>query len=144
MIVGFIGIGTLGWPMAANVFRAGHDLVVYDSAAGRAEHFNAEVGGRAAVTLADLAGAEFIVTSLPNGDVVRDVYMAGGLAALLAPGTVLIDMSSADPSGTAMLASELAAMDLVLIDGHDAAASHRAQPLLSVLGKQLFEIGTRQ
>jgi 3-hydroxyisobutyrate dehydrogenase-like beta-hydroxyacid dehydrogenase len=43
-----------------------------------------------------------------------------------------------------MLASELAAMDLVLIDGHDAAASQRAQPLLSVLGKQLFEIGTRQ
>ena len=144
MIVGFIGIGTLGWPMAANVFRAGHDLVVHDSAAGRAEDFNAEVGGRAAVTLADLAEAEFIITLLPNGQVVRDVYMAGGLAALLAPGTVLIDMSGADSGATATLAGELAAMGLVLIDGHDAAAGQRAQPLLSDLGKQLFEVGTRQ
>ena len=45
MKVGFVGIGTMGWPMAANVLKAGHDLTVFDLAAGRAAHFVAEHGG---------------------------------------------------------------------------------------------------
>ena len=161
MIVGFIGIGAMGWPMAANVFRAGHDLVVYDNAPGRAEHFTAEVGGRAAGSLAELSAAEFIVTMLPQGVAVRDVYATGGLAALLSPGTVLIDMGSGDAGDTRALGADLATKGLVLLDapvtgavaqaasatlavligGDDTAAIARAKPLLSTMGNTLSDMG---
>jgi 3-hydroxyisobutyrate dehydrogenase len=105
MKVGFVGIGTMGWPMAANVLRGGHDLVVFDLAAGRAAHFVAEHGGgRAAETLADLAGVDAVVTMLPTGQIVREVLLGadgkGGLAQHLGRGCLVIDMSSSAPEGT--------------------------------------------
>jgi len=51
--VGFVGVGDMGWPMAANVVKAGFDVAVCDAAAGRAAAFAHEVGGRAASGDAD-------------------------------------------------------------------------------------------
>jgi 3-hydroxyisobutyrate dehydrogenase len=161
MTVAFIGIGNMGWPMAANVRKAGHDLIVFDATPGLAARFAAEHQCQAAESLAELAAASFLVTMLPNGQVVRDVYLRDGLAARLARGAILIDMSSADPSGTRQLGAKLAESGLVLIDapvsgavprattgtlaimmgGDDPAAIARAKPLLAVMGDRLFETG---
>jgi len=164
MRVGFIGIGNMGTPMAANLVRGGHDVTAYDSNVERASSFAAEHGCRAARSLADLANAELVITMLPDGHVVRRVLLEteGGLASSLAPGTIVIDMSSSDPVGTRALGPALAAHGVVLIDapvsgavprartatlaimigGDDKAAVARAKPLLSCMGDRLFETGT--
>ena len=105
MRVGFIGIGNMGWPMAANLARAGHELIVHDNRRELSTRFAAEHHCAAALETADLAAAELVITMLPDGQVVRDVYLgkAQGLAALLRPGTIAVDMSSSDPSGTRQL-----------------------------------------
>ena len=58
MKVGFIGIGAMGGPMVANVAKAGHDVIIYDTDTGRAAKLAAEIGATSAAKLADLADAE--------------------------------------------------------------------------------------
>ena len=70
--VGFIGVGTMGAPMAANLVRKGFDVTLHDSAAGRAGQVARELGCAAAGSLADLAGCAFVVTMLPDGKVVQE------------------------------------------------------------------------
>ena len=161
MTVAFIGIGTMGWPMAANVKKAGHDLIVYDSVPGRAAKFAAEHGCRAAASLAELGDAAFVVTMLPTGKDVRGVYLDAGLAAALKSGAIAIDMTSADPTATRELGAELARRGIVLVDapvsgalprattgtlaimigGDDRSAVDRAKPLLAAMGDRLFDTG---
>jgi 3-hydroxyisobutyrate dehydrogenase len=147
--------------MAANLLKAGHDLIVFDSAPGRAAQFAAGVGGRAAGSLADLAGAEFVVSMLPTGKDVRGVYLDAGLASQLTAGTIAIDMTSAEPSGTRELGAALAKQGILLVDapvsgalprategtlaimigGDDRDAVERAKPLLAAMGNRLFDTG---
>jgi len=161
MTIAFIGIGNMGSPMAANLCKARHDLIVFDSAAGRAAQFAAEHGCRAAAELAELAAAEFVVTMLPTGQIVREVYLREALAQRLDPGTVAIDMSSSEPKGTQELGAALARHGIALIDapvsgavpraiagtlaimigGDDKPAVERAKPLLAAMGNRLFETG---
>ena len=164
MRVAFIGIGNMGWPMAANLVKGGHDVIVFDADGERAARFAHEHGARAARTLADLASAQFVVTMLPDGHAVRKVLTeaeGGGLAKHLAPGTVVIDMSSSDPVGTRELGPVVAAHGVVLIDapvsgavpraktatlaimigGDDKDAIARAKPILSCMGDRLFDTG---
>ncbi len=163
MKVGFIGIGNMGWPMASNLLKAGHDVTVFDSNPARVSQFVQEVGGRAAKGPADFKPVEVIVTMLPTGPIVRQVMLEidGGLAPHLAPGTLVIDMSSSEPTGTQELGKALAARGVVLIDApvsgavprattgtlaimigtDDRRAVERATPLLSAMGNRLFETG---
>ena len=161
MTIAFIGIGNMGWPMAKNLCKAGHDLIVFDSAAGRAAQFAAEHGCGGAARLAELATAEFLVTMLPTGQIVRDVYLREALAEHLKPGTIAIDMSSSDPTGTRQLGAALARQRVALIDapvsgavpraitgtlaimigGDDTSAIERVKPLLAAMGNRLFETG---
>lgn len=163
MRVGFVGIGTMGRPMAANIVKGGHELIALDADYGRATGFAAEYGVRAARQAADLASAECVVTMLPDGPTVREAYLAAnGLASVLRAGTLCIDMSSSDPTGTRALGKELAARGLTLLDapvsgavarartatltimigGDDAAAIERAKPVLACMGNRLFETGS--
>ncbi len=161
MTIAFIGIGNMGWPMAKNLRKAGHDLIVFDSAADRVAQFAAEHGCGGAAQLAELATAEFLVTMLPTGQIVRDVYLREALAQRLKPGTIAIDMSSSDPTGTRQLGAALARQGVALIDapvsgavpraitgtlaimiGGDArSAIERVKPLLAAMGNRLFETG---
>jgi 3-hydroxyisobutyrate dehydrogenase len=162
MRIGFIGLGNMGVPMAANIARSTHELHVHDVDPVRTNAFVAAHGGTAALQLADLAGCEVLITMLPNGHVVRDVYVgAGDLAAKLARGTLAIDMSSSDPTGTRALGGELAQRGIVLIDApvsgavprattatlaimigaDDDAARERAKGVLSLMGNRLFDAG---
>ncbi len=53
--IGFVGIGNMGWPMAANLLKAGFEVAACDAAPGRAAQFAREVGGRAAASAAEAA-----------------------------------------------------------------------------------------
>ncbi|MEJ8573771.1 NAD(P)-dependent oxidoreductase [Microbaculum marinum] len=162
--VGFIGIGNMGRPMAANLVRAGHSVTVYDLDPGQASTFAAEHGARAATGLSDLADCRFVVTMLPTGKEVRQVLLeadGGGAAAHLEPGSIAIDMSSAEPVGTREIGADLAKRGIRFVDapvsggvtraadatltimiGGDADAVSDAKPVLSAMGGRLFEVGT--
>jgi 3-hydroxyisobutyrate dehydrogenase len=161
--VGFIGVGNAGWPMAANLARAGFPLVVHDVDGERAARFAAEHGARAAGELVELASASTLFTMLPDGDVVRAVLFGPErLVERLAPGTVVIDTSSSDPAGTRELAADLAKLGIVLVDSavsvpvvggatsaritfmvgtDDERALARVRPLLEAMGEHVFHVG---
>ena len=162
MRIGFVGLGNMGWPMAANLVRAGHELYVHDVDPARTQRFAAEFKATAVLTAAQMAPAEIVVSMLPNGQVVREVYLgAWGLAAALKAGSIAVDMSSADPPGTRLLGTELAKRGIALLDApvsgavpratnatlsimigtDDTAALERARPVLGAMGNRLFETG---
>ena len=90
MNVAIVGVGNMGAPMAGCMARAGHTVTVFDSSQVQAHKVAAEHGCRAAAKLEELAGAEFVVTMLPTGQVVSDLYLRDGLAAQLRRGTIAI------------------------------------------------------
>ena len=163
--VGFVGIGNMGWPMAANLVAAGFDVTVHDADPVTAAAFERQVGGRAAGSLGELgAGVEVVVTMLPTGQIVRHVLMEaeeGALAASLAKGALVIDMSSSDPLGTRQLGEALGERGLSLVDApvsgavpraregtlaimcgsDEPAALDRAEPVLRAMGRDVFRTG---
>ena len=160
MNVAFIGVGAMGAPMAACIARAGHAVTVYDSSPARA-HKAAQDGCVVAADLDALATADFVVTMLPTGRIVRDLYLSEGLGQRLRRGTTAIDMSSSDPTGTRELGAALAAFGITLLDapvsggvpraaqgtltimigGDDPEAIEQVKPLLRSMGDRLFETG---
>jgi 3-hydroxyisobutyrate dehydrogenase len=163
--IGFIGLGNMGTPMAANLVRGGHAVMAYDIAGARAQQFAQAHAARATDSLAELAAhAEMVITMLPTSREVREALVeaqGGALVANLRRGTIIIDMSSADPVATRTLGGELAKRGIVLVDapvsggvprakdgtlaimiGGDAAAVAAVKPVLGAMGKNLFEVGS--
>src|SRR5437868_1850399 len=95
--IGFIGLGNMGLPMAQNLINAGHSVAGFDVNEAAIERVAAG-GGRAAGALADAcADAEIVITMLPAGEHVREVYLDGAaVLADLGPGTLRIDAWSLD------------------------------------------------
>lgn len=116
--IGFIGVGNMGNPMAANLLKGGFDVTVFDARAETAVAFVAQHGGKAAASLTDVArGADAVVTMLPNDKVVRAVMLdAGGAASAMSKGAVLIDMGTCDPTGTQKTAEAMEKHGLHMID----------------------------
>ena len=94
--IGFIGLGNMGAPMAANLVKAGHQVASYDIVAGRAEALRTK-GGRASATMAEAAAAgEIVITMLPAGPDVRSVYFGNsGVLAHARKQALLIDKDQA-------------------------------------------------
>ncbi len=162
--IGFIGIGNMGRPMAANLVKGGYQVVAYDADATRAAQFAKDAGAKSAATLADLGkSVDAIVTMLPTGKEVRACLLeteGGALAANLPKGALVIDMSSADPVGTRATHADLARRGLAFVDapvsggvpratdgslaimiGGETEAVAAAKPVLSRMGTRLFEVG---
>jgi 3-hydroxyisobutyrate dehydrogenase len=148
MRVGFIGLGNMGRPMAANLAKAGTDLIVYDIDRAVVDGFVEEHEARLVPTGKDV---ERIVLGEGGGD---------GLAAGMAKGRLLVDMSSADPTGTVTLAKTLAEQGIAMVDapvsggvrratdgslaimvGGAAEDVARCQALLDIMGGQIFDCG---
>ncbi|WP_292325257.1 NAD(P)-dependent oxidoreductase [Mesorhizobium sp.] len=160
--VAFIGLGNMGLPMARRLLEAGFAVRGSDvSPAARAE-FQA-IGGQAFDSAPTAVGDSCeIVLMLPNSAIVRDVILgANGIARVLKPGTLLIDMSSSVPVETRKLAQELEAQQILLIDapvsggvkramngtlaimaGGDEAQIERARPLLAAMGSKIVPTGS--
>ncbi len=157
--VGFIGIGNMGWPMAANLVKAGFDVAVCDAVPDRAARFHDEVGGAACADPASVvAGADAIVTILPTSKHVSQVVAE--FKGHLSPGAVVVEMSSGVPGVTRALAAELGLVGAVMVDcpvsggvprartgelailaGGDAAAIDRVEPLLKAMGTSIHRCG---
>jgi 3-hydroxyisobutyrate dehydrogenase len=157
--VGFVGIGNMGWPMAANLLKAGFDVAVCDAVPARAAQFANEVGGHAAAGAAEAArGADCVVAILPTSAHVAEVVSAMGEA--LSPGALLIDMTSGQPGRTREIAASLAAKNVEMVDcpvsggvpraktgelaimaGGDDAALDRAEPVLRAMGTSIHRCG---
>src|SRR5436190_802693 len=159
--IGFIGLGNMGLPMAQNLIKAGHAVSGFDVNSTPRDRF-AEAGGVAA-TAVDMAcmGAEIVITMLPSGAEVREVYLGrGGVLASAAPGTLLIDSSTIDVDTARVVAAAADVNDLPTVDapvsggvagaqagtltfmvgGKDAAFA-RARPLLEAMGKTIVHAG---
>jgi len=161
--VAFLGLGTMGYPMAGHLARrAGHAVTVYNRSPEKAQRWVAEYGGRRAATPAEAArDCDFVMMCVGNDDDVRSVVYgdAGALGAMKA-GAVLVDHTTA----SAVLARELhaacAARGVGFIDapvsggqsgaqagqlgimcGGDAEVFERARPVLEVYAKSCVRIG---
>src|SRR5215471_18616132 len=95
--IGFIGLGNMGAPMAANLVRAGHRVTGFDLVSEAVERLAAKGGTAAASALAATAGSEIVITMLPAGPQVRSVYLGEeGLLAHARKDALLIDCSTID------------------------------------------------
>ncbi len=168
--VGFIGIGNMGWPMAKNILKAGdnvlqadHKLHIFDLDKKRVTKFVKEEPGALATADASAVGkaSNVIITMLPTGPIVRDVVSEMLASGALAKGTIVVDMSSSEPTGTRQLAETLAKSGVVLIDApvsggivgaqagtltlmigsNDDRAVERVTPVLQTMGGKLFRTG---
>src|SRR5262249_47684296 len=94
--IGFIGLGNMGLPMAQNLIKAGHAVAGFDVKEDAIGNL-AAAGGRARSLAEACTDAEVVITMLPAGSHVREVYLEGdGVLAAVAPGTLLIDSSTID------------------------------------------------
>jgi 3-hydroxyisobutyrate dehydrogenase len=95
--IGFIGLGNMGAPMAANLVGAGHQVTGFDLVPGAMEALAAK-GGHAVASVGEAAGAgDIMITMLPAGPQVRSVYLdEGGVLANARRGALLIDCSTID------------------------------------------------
>ena len=162
MKVAFIGVGTMGRPMAANIAKAGHELYVFDADSARTAQVAREIGAQALPRVADASVADVIVTMLPDARAVRDIALgSGGIATAAHPGTILVDMSSSQPLITRETGAALAAKQITLIDApvsggleratkgnltimigsDDPTALQKVKPLLAAMGSTFFEVG---
>ena len=157
--VGFIGLGNMGGGMAANLAAKGFAVAAFDLAAdarARAEAAGCAIAGSAAEAA---TGAEAVVTMLPAGAQVAEVWR-GSLLPAAAPGTLLVDCSTIDVATARALGEEAAARGLLAVDapvsgGIAAAAAGtltfmvggpdhafaRAEPILSAMGRAVIHAG---
>lgn len=162
-IVGFIGLGLMGRPMASNLLKAGFSLVVHNRSPKPVEALVAS-GAKAAVSPADVARqATVVITMLPDSKDVQ-IVLSGpdGVFETIQPGAVLIDMSSILPNVARMLAAEARRRGATMLDapvsggeigaidaslsimvGGDAAALERVRPILNAMGnpERVIHIG---
>jgi len=160
--VGFIGLGTMGLPMATNLARAGIALTVHDASPAAAAQAGRLPGASVAASAGDVAAqCGVLVTCLPNDDVVRGVYLgSGGIAASGRPGLITCDCSTVSPEATVEVAAGLRARGIVHMDtpmlgsqpqavsgeiffivGGDVAKVGAIAPYLSIMGRLHMYVG---
>jgi 3-hydroxyisobutyrate dehydrogenase len=161
-VIGFIGLGNMGAPMAANLVKAGHRVIGYDVNAATVQAL-ASAGVQAADSAADAArGADVVITMLPAGEHVRDVWLhQGGLIeAVKGSAPLLIDSSTIDVesarvvteaarvAGFEMLDAPVSggvggamAATLTFMVGGSEAAFASGLPVLQAMGKNIVHAG---
>lgn len=117
MKVGFIGLGIMGKPMSKNLLKAGHELVVNDRNQDALAEL-ASAGAKTAGTAAEVASeCDVIITMLPNSPHVRSVALGeNGIIETAKSGTIVIDMSSIDPTESQSIGAALAEKGIELMD----------------------------
>jgi 3-hydroxyisobutyrate dehydrogenase len=115
--IGFIGLGNMGLPMAQNLLKVGHVVSGFDVNAEASEWLAAS-GGKGTNSIGDACnGAEVVVTMLPAGEHVRQVYLGeSGVLAAVTPGTLLIDSSTIDVQTARDVARAAEGRELDMVD----------------------------
>ena len=159
--IGFIGLGQMGSPMAANLIKGGHSLKVFDINIDAVQKLVAQ-GASAATSPADAAlDAEFVVTMLPNGALVRGVLFGDeSVTTTMSKDALLIDMSTIHPFETDALVEEMADKgfemmeapvgrtsdhaikgELLIMAGGTKEQIAKAQPLFDCMGSETIDAG---
>ncbi|MBI4591491.1 MAG: NAD(P)-dependent oxidoreductase [Candidatus Rokubacteria bacterium] len=135
--IGFIGLGTMGRPMATNLLKRGFPLVVHDIVADRVAEL-ATAGAEAAPRPRDLARqVDIVITMVPGPREVEAVFLGpDGIVHGARPGSLAIDMSTSDPALTRRVASALGAVGIRMLD-----APVGRSPGHAAAGKLLIMVG---
>ena len=159
--IGFIGLGNMGGPMAANLVKAGHNVTVFDLSQTALDSAVATGVTAASSTVDACKGAEAVISMLPAGKHVESVYLGDdGLISQLPSSTLILDCSTIDATtarkvGAAASEKGIAMMDapvsggvaaaaagtLSFMCGGSAAAFERAETVLAAMGKNIFHAG---
>jgi 2-hydroxy-3-oxopropionate reductase len=160
-IIGFIGLGIMGKPMARNLVTSGYSLVVHNRSRAAVDELSRE-GAQAAASSQEVAArSEVVITMLPDSPDVELVYRGEqGVFTGAKPGMLLIDMSSISPIVSRKLAAEAEKSSTEMIDapvsggeagainaalsimiGGKASAVERAMPIFQALGKNIVHVG---
>lgn len=161
MKLGFIGLGTMGAGMAANLRKAGHDLVVHDMRKDAAKPL-LDAGATWADTVADVGrNSEVVFTSVPGPKEMQAIGLgAGGLLETLQPGTVWFDLTTNSPTVVREVYAKFKEKGIALCDapvsggpagarsgklaiyiGGDRDVFERCKPLLDAIGDQVMYVG---
>jgi 3-hydroxyisobutyrate dehydrogenase len=159
--IGFIGLGNMGAPMAANLLKAQHKVTGYDVVAAPVGNLELQ-GGKAAASAAEAAMAgDIVVTMLPAGPQVRAVYLGpDGIIAKAKKGALLIDCSTIDVETARLVAEEAKKAGFEMLDapvsggvmgaqggtltfmvGGTEAAFKKGQPVLANMGLTIVHAG---
>jgi 3-hydroxyisobutyrate dehydrogenase len=159
--VAFIGLGNMGGPMATNLVKAGHSVVVFDLSQPACDQMQ-EAGAAVARTAAEAAvGMEYVISMLPAGRHVAGTYLGDdGLLSKLDSSTTILDCSTIDAATARKVGAVAAAMDIGFMDapvsggvaaaaagtlafmcGGDAATFEKARLILKDMGKNIFHAG---
>jgi 3-hydroxyisobutyrate dehydrogenase len=159
--IGFIGLGNMGLPMAINLIKAGHQVEGADVNPASVEKFKASGGVPVEFAKVAAARADVVITMLPAGQHVREVYLgANGIIENANAGTLLIDCSTIDVETARAVAVAAEARGLLMIDapvsggvggatagtltfmvGGSVQAFTRAQSILDKMGKTIVHAG---
>jgi 3-hydroxyisobutyrate dehydrogenase-like beta-hydroxyacid dehydrogenase len=131
----------MGSRIAANFAKAGHEVTVWNRTASVADEWAGENGGIVAGSLSDLAGSEYLITMLADGEALEEVY--GELAGSLGPGIVAIDMGTSGPESFERARALVEARGATMVDApvSGATAAAEAASLLVMVGApdEVFE-----
>lgn len=153
MKIGFIGLGNMGAPMAANLAKEGHEVLGFDMASVTIAGVSMAGSAAEAAT-----GADVVITMLPNGQILRAV--AAEVLPAMQAGAALVDCSTVDVDSARAVAEQAAAADLLFVDapvsggiggaaggtltfmaGGSAAAFAKAEPLFDIMGQKAVHCG---
>jgi 3-hydroxyisobutyrate dehydrogenase-like beta-hydroxyacid dehydrogenase len=159
--IGFVGLGTMGRPMARNLIKAGFPLVFFARRAEVAEEF-AALGARRAGSVREVAQAAGVLITIVTADAQLKEVVWGpqGITEGAARGKLLIDMSTVSPATAREVAERLAPLGMAFVDapvsggpwgaesatlaimaGGSADDIERVRPVLDALGKHIFHVG---
>jgi 3-hydroxyisobutyrate dehydrogenase len=159
--IGFLGLGTMGAAMAANLARAGFDVTVWNRTPGRAPQLDELAVRRAASPAATAEASDAVVICVSDtADVEAVLFGPDGLMAGARPGMLVIDCSTIAPGATRRFAAQLAESGVALVDapvsggsegaqkatltifvGGSTDDAERARPILDALGKTITHVG---
>ncbi len=159
--IGFVGLGNMGLPMAQNLLKAGHQVEGVDVSGAAVEKLRAAGGASAETHKIAAARADVVVTMLPAGQQVREVYLGnGGIIENANEGTLLIDCSTIDVETARAVAAAAEARGLLMLDapvsggvtgaaaatltfmvGGSERAFVRAETILQTMGKTIVHAG---
>ncbi|MFZ0243064.1 MAG: NAD(P)-dependent oxidoreductase, partial [Desulfobacterales bacterium] len=161
MRVAFIGMGTMGAPMALNIIKAGHAVTVHNRSREK-ELPVVEAGARPAASPAEAAaGAEVVFTCVSDTPDVEEIILGeAGIIRGAAAGTIVVDMSTVSPSATRRIAARLSEKGVRMLDapvsggsegaqkgtlsimvGGETADLDKVRPVLEAMGQTITHVG---
>ena len=160
-IIGFIGLGIMGRPMAKNLIKAGYKLVVYDKFAKFDDLVS--LGAEGAASNKEVASkSDIVITMLPNSPHVKEAILgSGGVIEGIKSGTIVVDMSSIAPAASQEVGAALKAKNVEFLDapvsggepkaidgtlaimvGGDKAVFEKVKPMLEKMGSSVVLVGS--